>query len=137
MVYPCLCLCFLILHNINTLPLRRTTWQFLHRFLTEERTIILRNLELGTLNFELLVRGSRFTVQSNYSLLTMRPLLSSYCVISIVTLSPGKIRIRYIRILPERYPKTSRPSKRLTRNVAEGNASVTTPTSLFAGIKEE
>ena len=39
-VYPCFCLCFLILQETRTMPLRLYTLQALHIFFTDDRTFI-------------------------------------------------------------------------------------------------
>src|SRR5580704_5966772 len=62
----------------------------------------------------------------------MRPRLRSYGVISTWTLSPGRMRIRCIRILPELCASTLWPFSSSTRNMALGNGSTTVPSSTMA-----
>ncbi len=57
----------------------------------------------------------------------MRPLVRSYGVISTVTRSPAKMRILFIRILPERWASIIWPLSNFTRNVPAGKHSSTTP----------
>ncbi len=56
----------------------------------------------------------------------------SYGVISTWTLSPGKIRIRCIRIFPELCASTVYPFSNSTRNIAFGNGSTTVPSTVNA-----
>ena len=69
----------------------------------------------------------------------MRPRVKSYGDISTVTLSPGKMRIVCIRILPETWAVIICPlAVSFTLNTVLGSTSVTTPshsiTSLLARI---
>src|SRR3954452_18162919 len=57
----------------------------------------------------------------------MRPLVRSYGVISTSTSSPVSTRIRFLRILPAVWPRTSWPFSSFTRNIALGNSSTTCP----------
>src|SRR5512134_3778646 len=57
----------------------------------------------------------------------MRPLLRSYGDISSVTLSPARMRMRCLRILPDAYAITSLPLASVTRKRVSGNTSLTVP----------
>src|SRR5580692_839011 len=59
----------------------------------------------------------------------IRPLERSYGVISTLTLSPTKTRMRFLRILPEVWVRTSWPFSSFTRNIALGKSSVTVPSN--------
>lgn len=62
---------------------------------------------------------------------TMRPLFRSYGDISTVTRSPGRMRMKFIRIFPETWARTLWPFSNSTRNMAFGRASVTFACSLI------
>ncbi len=53
-------------------------------------------------------------------------------MISTWTLSPGKMRIRCIRIFPELWASTLCPFSSSTRNIALGSGSTTVPSSTMA-----
>src|SRR6478672_13139011 len=57
----------------------------------------------------------------------MRPLVKSYGVISTSTSSPVSTRMRFLRILPAVWPRTSWPFSSFTRNIALGRSSTTCP----------
>src|SRR5262245_7033690 len=57
----------------------------------------------------------------------MRPLVRSYGVISTRTLSPASTRMRFLRMRPAVWAMISCSFSSLTRNVAFGSSSVTTP----------
>src|SRR5215510_2496846 len=57
----------------------------------------------------------------------MRPLVRSYGVISTSTLSPASTRMRFLRMRPAVWAMISCSFSSLTRNVAFGSSSVTTP----------
>src|SRR5437763_8828823 len=57
----------------------------------------------------------------------MRPLVRSYGVISTRTWSPASTRMRFLRIRPAVWAMISCSFSSLTRNVAFGSSSVTTP----------
>src|SRR5215472_3421887 len=57
----------------------------------------------------------------------MRPLVKSYGVISTRTLSPASTRMRFLRMRPAVWAMISCSFSSLTRNVAFGSNSVTTP----------
>src|SRR3954453_6027191 len=57
----------------------------------------------------------------------MRPLVRSYGVISTSTSSPVRTRMRFLRIFPAVWPRTSWPFSRRTRNIALGSSSTTCP----------
>lgn len=57
----------------------------------------------------------------------IRPFVRSYGDISTVTLSPGKILIKFILSFPEMCANIVRPFGSSTLNVAFGKASVTVP----------
>src|SRR6476661_6498992 len=57
----------------------------------------------------------------------MRPLVRSYGVISTNTSSPVSTRMRFLRILPAVWPRTSWPFSSFTRNIALGRSSTTCP----------
>src|SRR6185437_12703330 len=59
----------------------------------------------------------------------MRPLVRSYGVISIMTLSPVNTRMRFLRILPAVWAMISWPFCRSTRKVALGKSSLTVPSN--------
>lgn len=61
-----------------------------------------------------------------YNLLMIRS-FPPYGFSSRDTLSPTKTLIRWMRIFPERYARTSSPLSVVTRNIVFGNASVITP----------
>src|ERR1700683_1679131 len=62
----------------------------------------------------------------------MRPRVMSYGVISTWTLSPGRMRIRCIRIFPELCARTVYPFSNSTRNMALGKGSTTVPSTVNA-----
>src|SRR5215216_5935482 len=57
----------------------------------------------------------------------IRPRVRSYGDSSTVTLSPGRIRMKCIRILPEMCARIMWPLSSLTRNMALGSVSETVP----------
>src|SRR3982751_5931004 len=57
----------------------------------------------------------------------MRPLVRSYGVSSTSTSSPVRTRMRFLRIFPAVWPRTSWPFSRRTRNIALGSSSTTCP----------
>ncbi len=61
----------------------------------------------------------------------IRPLVKSYGDSSIVTLSPGKIFIKCILILPEIWAKTLCPFSNFTLKVALGRVSTIVPSTLI------
>src|ERR1035437_6088291 len=62
----------------------------------------------------------------------MRPRDMSYGVISTWTLSPGRMRMRCMRIFPELCARTVYPFSNSTRNMAFGNGSTTVPSTVNA-----
>src|ERR1700691_5343773 len=62
----------------------------------------------------------------------MRPRVMSYGVISTWTLSPGRIRMRCMRIFPELCARTVYPFSNSTRNMALGRGSTTVPSTVNA-----
>src|ERR1700684_877818 len=62
----------------------------------------------------------------------MRPRVMSYGVISTWTLSPGRMRLRCIRIFPELCARTVYPFSNSTRNMALGRGSTTVPSTVNA-----
>src|SRR5215207_572842 len=63
----------------------------------------------------------------------MRPRVRSYGLSSTRTRSPGSTRMRYRRILPARWARTSWPMSSFTRKFRLGRASMTSPsTSIFS-----
>src|SRR5262245_40599719 len=60
---------------------------------------------------------------------TIRPRLRSYGESSTVTLSPGRILMKCIRILPEMWASTLWPFSSSTRNIAFGSGSTTVPST--------
>jgi hypothetical protein len=66
--------------------------------------------------------------------LVMRPLVKSYGVSSIITLSPGRTLIMLTFILPARYPKTTCPESSWTRKRALGKFSMTLPSSSIMSL---
>ena len=91
----------------RTTPSRRTILHFSQRFRTDACTFI--NLYLN-----------------RYVIL---PRVRSYGDSSTRTLSPGRIRIKFIRILPEAWASTRCPFANSTRNIALGKFSFTTPST--------
>src|SRR5262249_43956541 len=79
-LYPCLCLCFAFSQITRTTPLRCTILHLSQIFLTDARTFMV---------FPYLYRY------------TIRPRVRSYGESSTATLSPGRMRIKFLRILPE------------------------------------
>jgi len=65
---------------------------------------------------------------------TIRPLFRSYGDISTITVSPGKIRIKCIRIFPETCAKILWPFSSSTLNIAFGKASVTLACSFIVSF---
>src|SRR5678815_4770863 len=59
----------------------------------------------------------------------MRPRVRSYGDSSTVTLSPGRILMKFIRILPEMCARTRCPFSSSTRNIAFGSGSMTVPST--------
>src|SRR5579875_1053696 len=59
----------------------------------------------------------------------MRPRVRSYGDNSTLTLSPGRMRIKFKRILPDTWASTLWPVCSSTRNIALGSASVTVPST--------
>src|SRR5579859_1156501 len=59
----------------------------------------------------------------------MRPLVRSYGVVSTVTRSPARMRMRFFFIRPEVYASTSCPLSKATRKRASGRTSLTTPSN--------
>ena len=59
----------------------------------------------------------------------IRPRVRSYGESSTVTLSPGKIRMKNLRILPLTWAKTRWPFSSSTRNIALGSGSTTVPST--------
>lgn len=57
----------------------------------------------------------------------MRPLVESYRLTSILTLSPGSNRMKFFRIFPEMYPRTTSALSNLTLNMPLGRDSVMEP----------
>src|ERR1700722_17924817 len=62
----------------------------------------------------------------------MRPRVMSYGVISTWTLSPGRMRMRCMRIFPELCARTVYPFSNSTRNMALGRGSTTVPSTVNA-----
>src|SRR5262245_31032501 len=59
----------------------------------------------------------------------IRPRVRSYGDSSIVTLSPGRMRMKCMRILPEMWASTWWPFSSFTRNIALGRGSTTVPST--------
>ena len=59
--------------------------------------------------------------------LIMRPFVRSYGVISTTTVSPCRTRMRFLRILPAVWQSTTWSFSNVTRNIAFGRTSLTTP----------
>src|SRR5579875_3822339 len=59
----------------------------------------------------------------------MRPRVGSYGASSTLTRSPGRIRMKWIRILPEMWARTLWPDASSTRNMALGSTSTTVPST--------
>jgi hypothetical protein len=80
--YPCRCLCRGLLQRIRTTPRRRTTLHFAQIGLTDDLTFM------------------RYP-HSYLNRYVIRPRVRSYGDISTVTLSPGRMRMKCMRIFPE------------------------------------
>src|SRR5438034_3217087 len=105
------CLCRgLRLQITRITPLRRTILQCSQIFFTDERTFM----------------GLWLPYLYRY---TIRPRLRSYGESSTVTLSPGRILMKCIRILPEMCASTLWPFSSSTRNIAFGSGSTTVPST--------
>jgi len=76
--------------------------------------------------------GLQYLEHSDYvhlNRLVILPLVKSYGVISISTLSPGKTFIMFTRIFPDKWPKTVCPALNWTQKTALGRFSITLPSS--------
>src|SRR5687768_8430364 len=62
----------------------------------------------------------------------MRPRVRSYGDSSTFTLSPVRMRMKFMRILPETWASTRCPLSSSTRNIAFGNGSTTVPSTSIA-----
>src|SRR5215510_10483843 len=62
----------------------------------------------------------------------MRPRVRSYGESSTLTLSPGRIRMKFMRILPDTWASTLWPLSSSTRNMALGSGSTTVPSTSIA-----
>src|SRR5712692_10326716 len=107
--YPCRCLCFGFEQMIRTTPCRRTILHLLQILLTDERTFI-----------------------NHLYRYVIRPLVKSYGDNSTRTLSPGRMRMKCLRILPEMCASTLCLFSSSTWNIAFGNVSRTVPVTSIA-----
>src|SRR5437667_6810100 len=73
--------------------------------------------------------GPRLATPSYLYRYTIRPRFRSYGDSSTVTLSPGRILMKCIRILPEMWASTLWPFSSSTRNIAFGSGSTTVPST--------
>src|SRR5262245_34893471 len=97
---------------MRTAPCRRTILQCSHRTLTDGLTFML--------------------VTSYLNRYVIRPRVRSYGDSSTLTLSPGRIRMKFIRILPDTWASTLWPLSSSTRNIALGSGSTTVPSTSIA-----
>src|SRR5262245_16475089 len=97
---------------MRTAPCRRTILQCSHRTLTDGLTFML--------------------VTSYLNRYVIRPRVRSYGDSSTLTLSPGRIRMKCMRILPETWASTLCPLSNSTRNIAFGSGSTTVPSTSIA-----
>src|SRR5207302_37660 len=109
--YPCLCLCFGFSQMMRITPCRRTILHFVQIFLTDERT---------------------FMISTHLYRYVMRPRVRSYGDSSTRTLSPGRMRMKCFRILPEMCANTLCLFSSSTWNMALGNVSRTVPVTSIA-----
>src|SRR5687768_16590286 len=77
-------------------------------------------------------RGSDFHRLSYLNRYVMRPRVRSYGDSSTFTRSPGRIRMKFIRILPLTWASTRWPLSSSTRNIAFGSGSTTVPSTSIA-----
>ena len=91
-------------------PLRLTILQCSQSLFTEARTFIIIHLSLPV----------------------MQPVDKSYGDISMVTLSPGKILVKFISVLPEIRANNLWPLGSSTRNLVLGRTSTMMPSTLIA-----
>src|SRR5699024_485401 len=92
-VYPCFCLCLGFSQMTITLPLRVIILHFSQIGFTDALTFIF----LPPLRSELTLYLLRYV---------MRPFVKSYGDNSTVTLSPGKMRMKCIRMFPDTWANT-------------------------------
>src|SRR5262245_47968650 len=97
---------------MRTAPCRRTILQCSHRTLTDGLTFML--------------------VTSYLNRYVIRPRVRSYGDSSTLTLSPGRIRMKCMRIFPETCASTLCPLSSSTRNIAFGSGSTTVPSTSIA-----
>ncbi len=130
--HPCLCLCLLFSQMTLTIPLRRTILHLLHIFFTDaltfifSSTFVIRYSEIAP-RFHSAFRNTHSAFRNHLVRYTILPRDKSYGESSTVTISPAKILIKCMRILPETWAKTICLFSNSTRNIALGNVSTTFP----------
>src|SRR5580704_658469 len=129
--YPCRCLCFELTQITRTTPLRWMTLHLSQIFFTDALTFI-----------QFSVPGSQFSASPKPAAelspsdhlyrYTILPRFRSYGESSTATLSPGKMRMKFLRIFPETCASTWCLFSSSTRNMALGRGSRTTAITSIA-----
>ena len=115
--YPCLCLCLGFSQITAILPFLLIHLHLSHIGFTDDLTFIF---------FSFI---NSLYVRFYFNLKVIRPLDKSYGVISTLTLSPGKILMKFFLILPEMCAKISWSFSSFTRNIAFGIDSIIVPSN--------
>src|SRR4029077_16928846 len=123
--YPWRCLCFELTQITRTTPLRWMTLHLSQIFFTDARTFITQPSAV-----------SRQLLQDHLYRYTIRPRFRSYGDNSTATLSPGKMRMKFLRILPETCASTWCLFSSSTRNIALGSGSITVAITSMASSLE-